>query len=80
MNVESPPIDAIVAFGRSGLVYIDLFLELKSSSTEVDRLLHWMTATMALEENVHLGAPSFAKVAAMVVSLLGIQPPSPAKG
>jgi len=39
-----------------------------------------MTATMVPEEDVHLGAPSFAKAAAMVASLLGIHPPSPTKG
>jgi hypothetical protein len=38
-----------------------------------------MTTTMALKEDVHLGAQSFAKAAAMVASLLGIHPP-PAKG
>ena len=55
------------------------FLELKSSSTEVDRLLHWMTAMMAPEEDVHFGAQSFAKADAMAASLLEIYPP-PTKG
>ena len=56
------------------------FNELKLSSTKVDRLHYWMTTTMAPEEDVYLGTQSFTKAAAMVVSLLGIHPPPPAKG
>ena len=29
MNIESPPIDAVIPFGRSGLVYIIVFFYFK---------------------------------------------------
>jgi hypothetical protein len=56
------------------------FLELKSSLTKAHRLLQWMAANVAPEVVIHLGAQSFAMVAAMVVSLLGSHTHSPAKG
>jgi hypothetical protein len=39
-----------------------------------------MAAMVAPEVDVHLGAQSFAKAVALVVSLLGIHHRSPAKG
>ena len=41
MNVESPPIDAIIPFGRSGLVYITKsVMKIKELGDEINELRH----------------------------------------